>query len=317
MITDGMTVEVNGKIHKVKRVLVAKKKEPERFRFKIYSPGGDTYIASLYHPRQILTYDIDYGDGTGYSYQYPNIGSSGVTHNYAQEGEYIVTFTNYPSPSSIRAFDGEDEFIIRHMVNCIETIDPLPYRDFRLGSRELYLFNNPNEQGLPQNTPTYGRLRKITTPGFLGKNPRTWSIGMFLVNLNDLHEIGENILSGININSCLMFARLLSPLQNPKGGRLETISEKLFWEQSNISNVSSGFAYQNKLKFISPELLTPQRNPNIKDMTRTFQGCTGLTEDAPRYWEMYPNASGTGCFEGCTGLSNYSEIPRSWGGGGV
>ncbi len=54
--------------------------------------------------------------------------------------------------------------------------------------------------------------------------------------------------------------------------------------------------------------------PYVEYFEQTFDGDTALTGEAPALWELYPDASGDYCFGECTGLSNYEEIPRSWGG---
>lgn len=48
---------------------------------------------------------------------------------------------------------------------------------------------------------------------------------------------------------------------------------------------------------------------NFKGM---FYDCVNLTGEAPRLWEIFPDADGTGCFHGCTGLTNYNDIPDNW-----
>jgi len=48
-----------------------------------------------------------------------------------------------------------------------------------------------------------------------------------------------------------------------------------------------------------------------------FDGDTSLTGSAPTLWTLYPGATGTGCFTNCTGLSNYNDIPETWGGPAV
>ncbi|GHU54126.1 hypothetical protein AGMMS49975_14070 [Clostridia bacterium] len=53
-------------------------------------------------------------------------------------------------------------------------------------------------------------------------------------------------------------------------------------------------------------------NPQITNFTDMFSGCTSLSGEIPRLWELYPTATGTRCFRGCTNLSNYDEIPNAW-----
>lgn len=51
---------------------------------------------------------------------------------------------------------------------------------------------------------------------------------------------------------------------------------------------------------------------NVLNFSAMFFNCTELTGEAPRLWEMFPDAEGASCFEGCTGLTNYDEIPNHW-----
>lgn len=55
-------------------------------------------------------------------------------------------------------------------------------------------------------------------------------------------------------------------------------------------------------------------NPLITDFQSCFYNCAAASGPAPLLWEQFPDAFGFNCFYGCTGLSNYADIPRSWGG---
>lgn len=51
---------------------------------------------------------------------------------------------------------------------------------------------------------------------------------------------------------------------------------------------------------------------NVANFQRCFYNCNKITGDVPELWNMYPNASGSGCFAGCTNAANYNSIPASW-----
>ncbi len=57
-------------------------------------------------------------------------------------------------------------------------------------------------------------------------------------------------------------------------------------------------------------------NTSANNFSSTFNGCSSLTGDSDDLWIKFPAATGTSCYTSCTGLSDYSEIPADWGGGG-
>ena len=85
------------------------------------------------------------------------------------------------------------------------------------------------------------------------------------------------------------------------------------------SLVNAATVYSGDISNIFPEEWAT-RTGSI-NCANAFKGQSRLTGTAPAHllWEA-PNitwSDTTGCFSGCTGLSNYHEIPASWGGGGA
>lgn len=96
---------------------------------------------------------------------------------------------------------------------------------------------------------------------------------------------------------------------------LTTIPSDLFINNPQITGVNYTFYHCTALTSIPSSIFS--NNPLINSLYNTFNGCTSLTGPAPKFWDIFPSAYGSGCFSGATGLSNYEEIPISWGGLGL
>lgn len=97
-------------------------------------------------------------------------------------------------------------------------------------------------------------------------------------------------------------------------GLTGNIPEKLFQNCPNVTTFWGTFNSCVGLTGNIPEKLF-QNCLNAKNFYTTFKKCKGLTGNAPALWERTNVTSSGSCFQECTNLSNYSQIPSSWGGG--
>ena len=110
---------------------------------------------------------------------------------------------------------------------------------------------------------------------------------------------------------------------------LTSIPDNLFTNNTAVTNFSYCFSNCSGLTSIPENLFAT--NTAVTNFTSCFSSCKGLTRNVPVDSDGEPiyNRSGEGkegyaividysyCFAGCTGLTDYSSIPSSWGGGGA
>ena len=113
----------------------------------------------------------------------------------------------------------------------------------------------------------------------------------------------------INCNKVTNFSNVFRFCPNISG----VIPEKLFSNCTEISDISAAFE-GTKVSNIPANLFL---NCNkITNFQSTFYDCSYLTGNAPDLWSRNNVTSSKYCFHGCRNLSNYNQIPSSWGGGG-
>ena len=110
---------------------------------------------------------------------------------------------------------------------------------------------------------------------------------------------------------------------------LTSIPANLFANNTAVTNFRYCFSGCTSLTSIPNSLFA--NNTKVTDFSQCFLHCTGLTGNVPVDNDGTPiyNRSGNGkegyaivtnyggCFNSCSGLSDYSSIPSSWGGGGA
>ena len=110
---------------------------------------------------------------------------------------------------------------------------------------------------------------------------------------------------------------------------LTNIPENLFSNNTAVTSFYNAFNGCKGLTSIPENLF--KYNTAVTDFRQTFLNCTSLTGNVPTDTDGTPiyNRSGEGkegyavvtsytdCFYNCRGLTDYSSIPSSWGGGGA
>ena len=110
---------------------------------------------------------------------------------------------------------------------------------------------------------------------------------------------------------------------------LTSIPDNLFASNTAVTTFMNCFAYCSGLTGIPENLFV--NNTAVTNFDSCFFDCSGLTGNCPVDNDGTPiyNRSGEGkegyaivtdsgwCFNNCRGLTDYSSIPRSWGGGGA
>ncbi len=116
---------------------------------------------------------------------------------------------------------------------------------------------------------------------------------------------------------------------------LESVPDGLFAGSPDVTNFRQCFWGCTGLKSVPTSLFS--NNRKVVNFISTFYGCTGLTGESPydelsvegetepvkvhlyertNYPDIYTKPTSTAnCFNGCAGLSDYTTIPSSWGGG--
>lgn len=98
---------------------------------------------------------------------------------------------------------------------------------------------------------------------------------------------------------------------------LRQIPEDLFGNCPNLATVNAVF--EQKQNVFSKGLASIPRRifagcPNLSGFYRVFFYNVDVTGQVPELWNDFPDATASGVFTGCTNASNYSQIPRAWGG---
>ena len=107
---------------------------------------------------------------------------------------------------------------------------------------------------------------------------------------------------------------------------LTSIPANLFSTNTKVTSFGYTFNYCTGLTSIPANLFS--NNTAVTSFSSTFQNCSGNvptdTDGTPIYNRSAPGKEGyavvtnyTDCFKSCTGLTDYSSIPSSWGGGGA
>lgn len=94
------------------------------------------------------------------------------------------------------------------------------------------------------------------------------------------------------------------------------IPEKLFINNINATDFSNTFKGCSGLNGNIPENLF-ENNDKITNMSYCFFDCKNLKGNAPALWQRDTITNYYCCFSYCKKLSNYNQIPKSWGGGGT
>lgn len=160
-------------------------------------------------------------------------------------------------------------------------------------------------------------LRIVRTPEELYALSHTYQTGTYVVTVQgDIQSLRFLGLWG-NANNAL--SRILTPFP----ATIRKIGRATFQFASNLASIPAGLfdscaeaadftsCFQlTKLKAIPVGLF--DRCTKASCFRNCFLGCGSLTGTAPKLWELFPDADGSGCFGGCTGLSNYGDIPDAW-----
>lgn len=126
-------------------------------------------------------------------------------------------------------------------------------------------------------------------------------------NIQNLESIGNNIFKS---EQTVDFYQIFEGCYN-----LKNIPEDLFKNCPNTRSFNCAFNRCTSLTEIPEGLFDNCKN--VEDFYHTFQGCANITGNAPNLWERTNVKNSAGCFRGCNKLSNYNEIPTTWGGGKV
>jgi len=54
--------------------------------------------------------------------------------------------------------------------------------------------------------------------------------------------------------------------------------------------------------------------PDVTTFAYCFDACASITSAAPELWDRVPEPTGTNCYRLDEGLSNWDDIPETWGG---
>ena len=91
------------------------------------------------------------------------------------------------------------------------------------------------------------------------------------------------------------------------------ITNQLFKFNKKLVNLGGTFRGCGGIEYIENQAINGTNNPDVRELTYTFAGCSKMTGTAPKLWETHSSANSRAyCFSGCTNLSNYSEIPDAW-----
>lgn len=276
-----------GKFYPVTRELIAiRRKKPvaEDFQFVLYGNQMTIYPseeAEFYKMPYSAHYTIDWGDGTVEVIDINEIildYATVITHNYPYEGEWTVTIKDY--------FDGHLQISRTASGSPVTKIlTPLPT------IKPGYDLSSPH---LPSIESGQRPFRPFGSCFSLSRNLEFVTPDLFLNNMNNPS------LPTPSMSSVFFMCNKLKSVKNMKF-------------PSNTENFTLCFGSCLALEdFPSFEGLT-----NPKSFNGCFGACMSLVGEAPPLWEMYPDADGTDCFALCTNLSNYNQIPASWGGGGA
>lgn len=314
---------VDWDVYPVTRKIIGRREESpvEKFRILIYAEAGiPTQICRVGSPPQ---FKVDYGDGSQQEFTVNDyLGDGGLQHTYTSSGEYIVTFSEYLSPNN--AWNTFDYFNIYGMTSCLEPLDPLPYYGDYDGAVSWF-----GDDGGSTVTPT--KIRYVPDK-FLSRNsdsPRERLMHGFAYITSEC-TFSPGVFSGLNKVKSLYqtFYMCTGKLHFPSGflkpltaletceymcyGSLgvENIPDDMFINMSRLEVLRMCFYDCVNIKYIPGDIIA--NSQNIKDVTFMFNGCTGLTSEAPPWWNLYPNIQGDGCFDMCEGLSNYYQIPFPW-----
>ena len=102
-------------------------------------------------------------------------------------------------------------------------------------------------------------------------------------------------------------------------GLTGSIPSGLFNNNPSVTIFSQTFYGCNGLTSIPSGLF--DNTSSVGNFNGCFDGCTGLTSSfAPELWNMFPGIVGANCancFKDDTLLTNYYDIPETWGGPAV
>ena len=130
--------------------------------------------------------------------------------------------------------------------------------------------------------------------------------GVFFYCSGITGEIPERLFA-----NCSKITSFESTFRN--SGITGEIPENLFSSCSEATSMKTTFEH-TKVTRIPLNLF--EKCNKITNFGSTFYGCNMLTGDAPELWKRDNVTTFNNCFSGCKNLSNYNEIPSSWGGGG-
>lgn len=96
---------------------------------------------------------------------------------------------------------------------------------------------------------------------------------------------------------------------------ITTIPTGLFDNNPNI--VTFGGVFYNCFSLTAIPIELFDNNLNVTTFGNSFRGNHNLTGYAPKLWTRIPSIFGDSCFKDCNNLTNYAQIPLSWGGLGL
>ena len=144
-------------------------------------------------------------------------------------------------------------------------------------------------------------LDKIPENLFKNCNKATNFAGLF-EGCSSLKEIPENIFS--NCTEVTNFQAVFKSCSS-----IKIIPKDLFRNCEKVTTFHDAFFSCASLEILPIDLF--DNCPNAGSFFYAFGRCSKILGNAPRLWEMFPNANGSLCFAGCN-FSNQSEIPSGW-----
>lgn len=304
----------------------------------------DTIVLPLStYGHNIYNFQVDYGDGT--VVKVTSATDENATHVYEFAGTYTVTikgkcpgfqFSGYNKEESnkkiteiiqwgnVLKYEGKpNNGIGIDFKNCINLKGPIP-EPTKNSLSKCKNVSFENCKSLDGNIPNnlfknctnvnsfmncfYGctSITKIPNNLFENCNKVNNFRGTF-GNTQNLESIGNNIFKS---EQTVDFYQIFEGCYN-----LKNIPEDLFKNCPNTRSFNCTFNRCTSLNEIPEGLFDNCKN--VEDFYNTFQGCANITGNAPNLWERTNVKNSAGCFRGCNKLSNYNEIPTTWGGGKV
>lgn len=239
-----------------------------------------------------LRYPIALGNNAFYSYTYSNSGIEFVGQEFFTDGDYLYTFDNCTKLTKIEASvslaSSHFYSYTTYYENTLYRVDAIDY-------------NSYNHVGI---------FRNCTSLKDTGN--------LILVEGENIFEGCTSLEKFTNIQSFHTF----SLRECFKGcTSLKQVDLKDSLDKTSVFGDYTGlFEGCTSLQDLG-NIATPMPNLSSYEvkLDRTFRGCSSLTLEFPKWWEVItPELSNKNytshvdTFEGCVNLANYNEIPDDW-----